>query len=105
MDHTTLPDLQTYGIDSHWRQAAPADRRILLVYAHPDDEAFGNAGTIIRYSDAGASVHYACATRGECGTVDADLLDGYASVGALRTAEQLRAAEELGLAAVHFLGY
>jgi LmbE family N-acetylglucosaminyl deacetylase len=51
------------------------------------------------------AVHYACATRGECGTVAPALLDGYADVAALRTAEQECAARALGLAAVHFLGH
>src|SRR5215510_8530814 len=99
------PDLAQHAIESLWFNDRPAARRLLVVYAHPDDESFGNAGTIVRYSAAGAAVHYACATRGECGTVDPALLDGYADIAALRTAELTCAARALGLAAVHFLGY
>jgi LmbE family N-acetylglucosaminyl deacetylase len=101
--HTT--DLSAWNISSHWRWKQPADRRLLFVYAHPDDESFGNAGTIIRYAAAGVAVHYACATRGEVGVVDPALLSGYAHAGELRTAEQLCAAEALDLAAVHFLNH
>ncbi len=103
---TTLPiDTAAYGIDSHWLAHGKAARRLLVVYAHPDDESFGNAGTILRYTSAGAEVHYACATRGEAGTVAPEHLAGYPDTAALRTAELLRAAGELGLAGVHFLGY
>jgi mycothiol S-conjugate amidase len=99
------PDLTPYSIDTLWLQATPAPRTLLVVYAHPDDESFGNAGTIARYTSAGVAVHYACATRGECGGVDPALLDGYADIAALRTAELACAAQTLGMAAVHFLGY
>ncbi len=99
------PDLAAYGIDSHWLQPHRPRRTMLVVYAHPDDESFGNAGTIARYSAEGVAVHYACATRGEVGTVEPGLLADYADVAALRTAELQCAAEALGLAAVHYLGY
>lgn len=99
------PDLSAYGIESHWLRERAATRRLLVIYAHPDDESFGNAGTIARYSAAGAEVHYACATRGECGTVKPELLAGYADIAALRTAELLAAAEAMAMDGVHFLGY
>jgi len=94
-----------WSIDSRWLRDNDAERRLLFVYAHPDDESFGNAGTILRYSSDGVAVHYACATRGEAGDVSPELLAGYADVGALRTVEQMRAAEVLGLTGVHFLGH
>ncbi|HEU5090775.1 MAG TPA: PIG-L family deacetylase, partial [Roseiflexaceae bacterium] len=102
---TERPDLAAYGIESHWFRDRNAEKRILIVYAHPDDESFGNAGTILHYGNAGVDVHYACATRGEAGTVDAALLDGYLDVAALRTAELMQAADVLGLASVQLLGY
>jgi LmbE family N-acetylglucosaminyl deacetylase len=95
----------SYGIDTLWLKQAPAPRTLLVVYAHPDDESFGNAGTLARYAAEGVAVHYACATRGECGGVAPELLDGYADIAALRSAELACAAQTLGLAAVHFLGY
>jgi mycothiol S-conjugate amidase len=102
---TTDSNLTAYGIDSLWLDRAPRERAILIAYPHPDDESFGNGGTIARYAAQGVGVHYACATRGECGTVDPKLLEGHADIAALRTAEQACAAHALGLAAVHFLGH
>ena len=61
--------------------------------------------TLARYAAAGVETHYACATRGEVGEVDPELLRGYEDLGALRTAELTYAAHDLGLTAVHFLGY
>lgn len=98
-------DFAPYGIDSLWLDRAPRPRTILIAYPHPDDESFGNGGTIARYTAEGVAVHYACATRGECGTVDAPMLEGYADIAELRTAEQTCAAQALNLAAVHFLGF
>lgn len=101
----TRPDLSVYGITSSWHKQEVAERTILVVYAHPDDESFGSAGMIARYTGAGVAVHYACATRGECGEVDPKFLEGYADIAALRTAELECAAVALGLTAVHYLGY
>ncbi|MBA3470938.1 MAG: PIG-L family deacetylase [Herpetosiphonaceae bacterium] len=98
-------DLSAFQIESHWRKTTPSTRRLLVIYAHPDDESFGNAGTIARYTSAGADVHYACATRGEVGGVAPELLNGYPDIAALRSAELGRAAEALELTSYHFLGY
>jgi N-acetyl-1-D-myo-inositol-2-amino-2-deoxy-alpha-D-glucopyranoside deacetylase/mycothiol S-conjugate amidase len=84
---------------------ADAARRLLVAFAHPDDESFGPAGTIVHNARQGVAVHYVCATRGEAGEVDAELLEGYDSLAELRTEELLCAAGHLGLAGVHFLDY
>ncbi|MBM7846012.1 PIG-L family deacetylase [Herpetosiphon giganteus] len=98
-------DLRAYGIESHWLNTAPMTRRLLFVYAHPDDESFGNAGTIAYYAHHGVSVHYICATRGEAGDVDQSLLHGYGDIATLRATELGDAANAMGLAAYHFLNY
>jgi LmbE family N-acetylglucosaminyl deacetylase len=82
-----------------------ASRRLLVAFAHPDDESFGPSGTIVHYAQQGVAVHYACATRGEAGHVDPKLLAGYDSLAELRTKELLCAAGHLGLAALHLLDY
>jgi mycothiol S-conjugate amidase len=97
--------IASLGIESLWLRREAAARRLLIVLAHPDDESFGIGSTIARYAGEGVSVHYACATRGECGEVPPELLAGYESVGALRTAELTCAAYALGIAAVHLLNY
>ena len=82
-----------------------ADRALLAVLAHPDDESFGPGGTLALYASRGVQVHLLCATRGEVGTVAPDLMAGHATIGDLRQAELECAAVYLGLAGVHFLGY
>lgn len=39
--------------------AGPVPERILVLAAHPDDEALGCGGSIARYADAGAQIHVA----------------------------------------------
>jgi LmbE family N-acetylglucosaminyl deacetylase len=82
-----------------------ASRRLLVATAHPDDETYGPAGTILRYGNSGVAVHAICATRGEAGHVDPELLAGYDSLAGLRTGELLCAARHLGLAGLHLLDY
>ena len=82
------------------------DQKILLfVGAHPDDETFAIGGTLARYAAEGVKVYYACATRGEAGTTDAESMEGFTSVGEMRWAELQRAALVLGLAGTIHLGY
>ena len=78
---------------------------LLFVGAHPDDESFGPGGTLAEYALRGHKVVYACATRGEAGSADAQHMEGYASVADMRTAELDAAAAALGLAEVVHLGY
>ena len=82
-----------------------SSRRLLVALAHPDDESFGPAGTIVHYASHGVAVHYVCATRGEAGDVKPELLDGYHSVADLRTEELGCAAHYLGLTGLHILDY
>ncbi|HJW89861.1 MAG TPA: PIG-L family deacetylase, partial [Anaerolineales bacterium] len=78
---------------------------LLAVLAHPDDESFGMGGTLALYARRGVAVHLVCATRGEAGEVDEQLLSGKRSIAELRENELRCAAQKLGLAGVHFLGY
>ncbi|MBW9235268.1 PIG-L family deacetylase, partial [Leptospira santarosai] len=43
------------------------ERHVLVVFPHPDDEAFGVSGTISMYIKQGIPVTYACLTLGEMG--------------------------------------
>lgn len=79
-------------------------RRLLAVFAHPDDETFGTGGTLAHYARQGVDVYLICATRGEVGEAPADL-KGFASTAEMREDELRCAAGILGLKAVHFLGY
>jgi len=87
------------------------DKRLLLAFPHPDDESFGPGGTIAKYAREGVDVHYVCATRGEVGTVDPEMLKPYEHLpedqrlGALRGQELRNAADILKLTGLHYLGY
>lgn len=83
-----------------------AEKRVLLtVLAHPDDETFGTGGTLAHYASLGVEVHLICATRGEVGDVEPEMLEGFASVAELRESELRCAAETLGITRVHMLDY
>ncbi|MDP4162459.1 MAG: bacillithiol biosynthesis deacetylase BshB2 [Bacillota bacterium] len=43
------------------------ERQVLVVFPHPDDEAFGVSGTIATHVQNGTPVTYACLTLGEMG--------------------------------------
>ena len=80
-------------------------KRLLAILAHPDDESFGMGGTLAKYAAEGVEVSLICATGGENGTVDPDLLNGYASIAELRADELRCAAEKLGLTHLTLAGY
>lgn len=82
-----------------------SDRRLLIAYAHPDDESFGLGGLIARYVAEGTQVYLICATNGDVGTVSPEMLNGYASIAELRLAELHCASQKLGLAQVFTFGY
>ena len=78
-----------------------SERRLLAVFAHPDDVDFGAAGSIARWVKEGWDVRYVCVTRGQKGAWDAHMdVDEY---GALREAEQRAAAATVGVTDVTFL--
>jgi LmbE family N-acetylglucosaminyl deacetylase len=82
----------------------PNHRRLLVAFAHPDDETFGIGGTIAMYARRDVAVHYVCGTKGEVGEAPQGFR-GYSSIAEMREAELQCAAQTLGLTAVHFLGY
>jgi LmbE family N-acetylglucosaminyl deacetylase len=78
-------------------------RRILVVSAHPDDVDFGAAGSVASWTDSGIEVTYCIVTDGAAGAVDADL--DPAVLRATRQQEQRKAAAEVGVSELYFLGY
>jgi len=78
---------------------------LLFVGAHPDDETFGIGGTLAQYAFVGVKVYYACATRGEAGSVSPESMHGYGAIGDMRWAELQCAAQALGITRVIHLGY
>jgi len=78
---------------------------LLASFAHPDDEAFGPAGTLAKLARQGVAVHLITATRGEAGESDLDDLGECEDLGCERELELRCAADVLGLADVHLLDY
>ena len=78
---------------------------MLVCLAHPDDETFGMGGTLALYARRGVQVHLVCATRGDVGDVDGELMQGFSSIAERRESELRCAAGILNLSGVYFLGY
>ena len=83
----------------------PAPPRILLIFAHPDDESFIAAGLARRYADAGATTSLVTATRGDAGRVGEPPLCRREDLPALREQELRAAAGILGISEVHLLDH
>src|SRR5687768_13358858 len=81
------------------------EHKLVFIGAHPDDESFGPGGTLARYAAEGVKTYYACATRGEVGTIAPQFMQGYATIGDCRWDELTCAVKELGLTGVIHLGY
>lgn len=77
----------------------------MAVFAHPDDETFGCAGTMAKYAAQGTKVILVSATRGEVGEIS-DLSDATPeTLGQAREGELRCAAAAIGAADVVFLDY
>jgi N-acetyl-1-D-myo-inositol-2-amino-2-deoxy-alpha-D-glucopyranoside deacetylase len=86
-----------------------ADRRLLLVHAHPDDETINNGATMARYVAEGAQVTLLTCTLGEEGEVLVPELAQLAAdqadqLGGFRIGELAAATAALGVTDWRFLG-
>jgi LmbE family N-acetylglucosaminyl deacetylase len=77
--------------------------RALVITAHPDDVDFGAAGTVANLTDAGVIVTYCLVTDGEAGGFDQSI--ERTRMAAIRREEQTKAAAEVGVTDLCFLGY
>ena len=85
--------------------AVMATRPVLLVYAHPDDEVFGAAGTMIALRERGLPVTLVCATRGEAGEIADPSLATPETLAAVREGELRAAMAEIDVDDVRLLDY
>ena len=79
--------------------------RLLISYAHPDDESFGLGAAIPKWIDDGVDVYLICATNGEVGHVPEALRGKHATVAELRLSELACARRYLKFKDVFMLGY
>lgn len=82
-----------------------AKRRLLISFAHPDDESFGLGGAIPKWIDDGVEVFLICATNGDVGTVPPHLQGRRQTVAELRLSELACARQHLHFKEVFLLGY
>src|SRR5579864_9056250 len=79
---------------------------LLLVHAHPDDEAISTGGVMLKAKAAGHRVVLVTATRGEVGEIyNMDEAASRPRLGEIRTNELENAARILGVDRTQFLGY
>jgi N-acetyl-1-D-myo-inositol-2-amino-2-deoxy-alpha-D-glucopyranoside deacetylase len=86
-----------------------AGQRLLLMHAHPDDEAINNGATMARYVAEGAQVTLVTSTLGELGEILVPQLAGLAAdradqLGGYRMCEMDEAMRALGVADHRYLG-
>jgi LmbE family N-acetylglucosaminyl deacetylase len=79
-------------------------KRLLGVFAHPDDEG-GISGALLQYSALGVETGLVCATRGEVGEIADPALATPENLAQVREGEMRAAAEVLGVHNLWFLGY
>lgn len=72
-------------------------KKVLAVFAHPDDESFGPGGTLGLWAERGAEIHLICATHGEAGQG--------VTLGKIRSGELMAAGEILGIKKVEFFTF
>ncbi len=82
------------------------ERQVLVVFPHPDDEAFGVSGTIATHVNNGTPVTYACLTLGEMGrNLGNPPFTNRENLPKIRRAELKEAARAIGIQDLRMLGY
>jgi LmbE family N-acetylglucosaminyl deacetylase len=79
--------------------------KLMAVFAHPDDEAFGMGGTLTKYADGGHDVHLVTATRGEAGLIAEAEMATFANLPEVREQELRCACNIYGINPPRFLDY
>ena len=80
---------------------------LMVVHAHPDDEAIGTGGILKKYSSQGIRTIVVFATKGEAGEINGRIPTAEEKEGVvdLRMRELQCSCRILGVHRVHFLGY
>ncbi|WAA12232.1 bacillithiol biosynthesis deacetylase BshB2 [Fervidibacillus halotolerans] len=82
------------------------ERHVLVVFPHPDDEAFGVSGTIAYHVQKGTPVTYACLTLGEMGrNLGNPPFATRESLATIRKKELMASAKALGIQDLRMLGF
>jgi LmbE family N-acetylglucosaminyl deacetylase len=84
-------------------QDTPAVRRVMGIFAHPDDPEFFAGGTFARWASEGAHITFVLATSGDKGSEDLEMT--HDRLIEIREVEERNAAEALGVPDVIFLRF
>jgi LmbE family N-acetylglucosaminyl deacetylase len=79
--------------------------KLMAVFAHPDDEAFGTGGTLTKYAAEGCNVYLVTATRGEAGQIAEPDLATIANLPYVREQELRCACQIYGIHPPRFMDY
>ncbi|MEZ4767303.1 MAG: PIG-L family deacetylase [Caldilineales bacterium] len=80
-------------------------QRLLAIFAHPDDEAFGTGATLAHYGRNGTRVGLVCATNGDVGEIAEGVAATPETLWQVRQEELRCAAGSLGVRDLIFLNY
>lgn len=81
-------------------------QRILVVFPHPDDEAFTASGTLAKYIEGGAQVTYACLTLGEMGrNMGIPPFANRVTLPIIRKDELIESSNAIGIQDLRMLGF
>lgn len=78
--------------------------KILLVFAHPDDESFSCSGTLIKLVSQGAQISLITATYGQMGLSAEIQVSSPEELGEIRKKELQEVAKIIGIKKIHFFG-
>ncbi|WP_062108320.1 bacillithiol biosynthesis deacetylase BshB2 [Bacillus niameyensis] len=82
------------------------ERHVLVIFPHPDDEAFGVSGTMASHVKNGTPVTYACLTLGEMGrNLGNPPFATRESLPKIRKAELEASAKAIGVTDLRMMGY
>ncbi|MBK5433853.1 bacillithiol biosynthesis deacetylase BshB2 [Bacillus hominis] len=82
------------------------ERHVLVVFPHPDDEAFAAGGTIRLLTDQGVPVTYACGTLGQMGrNMGKNVFANRETIPNIREKELKDACEAMGIQDLRMLGF
>ncbi|WLR52724.1 bacillithiol biosynthesis deacetylase BshB2 [Bacillus tianshenii] len=82
------------------------ERHVLVIFPHPDDEAFGVSGSIALYRKQGTPVTYMCGTLGEMGrNMGNPPIATRETLPQIRKAELQKACEAVGIEDLRMLGF
>lgn len=90
---------------SNTNGADQASQRLLVFFAHPDDEVFSCGGVMALNKQRGIHNTLVCATKGEAGEISSTDLATPENLGSVREQELIAAANHMGIDDLHFLGY